>query len=311
MSEKVACLFPAFAMRYKEFHRLGVAGYDQEVSRLLERASDVFPIDIAKFKEPDRILMADALQDDLQDHYVCYVDNCAVGKALRRQGIDCDYAAGYSMGLFSALYHGGAVSFEDGLRLMHHTCVFAHEALTDGDYGMGHEVGLKPDEVADLIAQHELNVELADICGPRVVIVAGLRAEVECLLDACIRAGSLNARLLPVSLPFHSTLLRPVERQLEQLLAQIVVRAPRCGIVSCLNQRVLSTADEVREELIRNVSHRMHWLGTMSRLLELDVNLFLECGFSDNLCNLATRNVKGKYRIFHCRQFDKLFAPAA
>ena len=307
MSRKVACLFPAFAMKYKDFGRECLDGFRDEAARFLDRASAVVEIDPRKFERPGEFVLDDGLEDGLQEQYVCYVDSCTIGSLLKTRKIACDYVAGYSMGLFAALYHGSAVSFEDGLRLTHQTCRFAHEAVQSGEYGMGVVVGLTAGEVGALIGENCPDVEIADVCGPHVVIASGRRPDLERLLEASEAEGSLYAKLLPVSIPFHSSFLRQVDGRIRDFLGRIEIRCPACGIVSCVDQKVLSSEEDVREEAAGNVWHPIRWLKTMNRLLALGVDVFVECGLSEELCNLA-RNIEGDYRIYHPRKFDRLFA---
>jgi len=318
---KVACLFPAFAMRYKDFSRRSgfppdagncqaepdLPGYQEEVAGFLAQASAAVEIDASKFERPGESVLGNGLQDDLQEQYACYVDSCAVGSLLKKRKIACDYVAGYSMGLFAALYHSAAVSFEDGLRLIHTASTFAHEALDDGQYGMGVVVGLTADQLGGLIAEHCREVEVADVCGPHVVIASGRRSDLQTLLEVSAAEGCLHARLLPVCIPFHSSLLRGVEGRMRGFLRQMQIRPPACGVVSCVDQKVLSTEEAVREEAATNVWHPIRWFQTMNRLLELGVDVFVECGLSDRLCNLA-RNLPGHCQIYHPRKFDRLFA---
>ena len=282
-------------------------GYREEVARLLAQAAAVVEIDVRKFERPGEFVLGDGLQDDLQEQYACYVDSCAVGGLLKKRKIACDYVAGYSMGLFAALYHSRAVSFEDGLRLIQTTSTFAHQAVDDGQYGMGVVVGLTAEQLGALIAEHCREVEVADVCGPHVVIASGRRSDLERLLEVSVAEGCLHARLLPVSIPFHSSLLRGVEGRMRGFLRQLQIRRPACGVVSCVNQKVLSSEEEVREEAAGNVWHPIRWFQTMHRLLGLGVNVFVECGLSDRLCNLA-RNLEGDYQVYHPRKFERLFA---
>lgn len=310
MNKKTACLFPAFAMKYKEFHRARPKGIEPRARALLERASALVEIDPRKFANPAEVSLDDPLEDDLQDQYVCYVDNCAVAGLLEDWGVRCDYVAGYSMGMFAAMHRSGALSFEDGLRLLRHTCNCVHEITRRHDYGMGVIVGFTPEEIAEIVAASGRTARVADICGPRVVILSGERPDLSALLEAAEAEGALQARLLPVSAPFHSALLAEAESPIREFLPQIEVRPPAWPIVSCVDQKFLTTADDVRDEAIRNVWHPINWYRTMTALLDRRVGRFLECGFSDSLCNLA-RNVEGDYEIYHPRKFEKHFAAAS
>jgi [acyl-carrier-protein] S-malonyltransferase len=306
MNHTIACLFPAFAMKYKEFDRTRPAGVEERAQALLERASELVEIDPRKFADPVEFVLDDPLQDDLQDQFACYVDNCAVAGLLDDWGVPCDYVAGYSMGVFAAMHRSAAVSFEDGLRLLRHTCTCVQKTVDEGDFGMGVIVGFTPGEAAELIAANGGTAEVADVCGRRVVILSGRRPDLKKLLEVAEDEGAMQSKLLPVAAPFHSSLLAAVEEPMRDFLPQVEIRPPRCPIVSCVDQRLLVTADDVKDEAAKNVSRPIHWYKTMKRLLELGVGCFAECGFSDSLCNLA-RNVEGDYRICHPRMFDRYF----
>jgi [acyl-carrier-protein] S-malonyltransferase len=310
MPKKLAGLFPAFAMKYREFHRNGPERFRDAADEYLRRASAVVEVDPRKFERRGGYLLDDSLEDDLQEHYVSYIDSCALGSLLTDRGIACDYVAGYSMGLFAAMSHSGAVTFEDGLELLQATCRFAHEAVEEDRYGMGVVVGFTPDELGSLIADHCPGVEVADVSGPRVVISSGPRDDLERLLQAAEAGGSLQARFLPVGLPFHSARLREVEWRIRDILGRLPIAPPRCGIVSCVGQEILVTRDDVLEEVARNVWQPIRWHATMRRLLSLEVDTFVECGPSESLCNLA-RNLDGEFRAYHPRKFVQLFASRA
>jgi len=305
---KVAFLFPAFSMKYRDASPKPVDGYADEVARCLAQASAVVDINQRKFEGQGEYVLDDELQDDLQEHYVSYVKSAALASVLEKRGIRCDYVAGYSMGLFAALHHGAAVSFEDGLQLMHHVCTCAHEAVEGGPaYGMGVVVGLTADEVAVLIARNCPGVEVADVCAPRVVIASGTRGDLGTLFEVSEAKGSMHSRFLPVSIPFHSMFLREAEDRIRRFLGQIDIRPPACGIVSGVSQKVLVSEDDVKAEAVGNLWRPLRWYKTMRRLLDLDVDVFLECGLSDSLCTLA-RNVDGDFQTYHPRKFDRLIA---
>lgn len=117
----------------------------------------------------------------------------------------------------------------------------------------------------------------------------------------------MHWRFLPVAVPFHSPLLREAEDKIRRFLGQIEVRDPACGIVSCVTQRVLTSADDVKEEAVGNLRRPIRWYQTMRRLPDLGVNVFLKCGLSDSLCSLAG-NVEGDFPTYHPRTFDRLLA---
>ena len=85
MSRKTACLFPAFAMRYKDPRGECLDGFQDEVARFQAEAATVVEINARKFEEPGHFVLDDELENNLQEQYVCYINSCAVGSLLRRR----------------------------------------------------------------------------------------------------------------------------------------------------------------------------------------------------------------------------------
>ena len=210
-----------------------------------------------------------ALDADLREHYCSYAETCALGTWLKRRGVTPRFMAGYSMGLYATLYHCGALSFEEGLCLMRHVCTWRREAAADGSYGMAAVVGFTPEEMGGVITAHGLAAKFSDVCGPRAIIASGRRDELERLLEICRAAGSLQGKLLPVGIPFHSSFLRSVGPRVREFVRTLSLASPRCDVLSCVDQQVLSSADLVREEIVGNAWRPMHWHATMNRLIEL------------------------------------------
>lgn len=298
----VAWLFPAFSMRLQNVRRDDIDGYTEVVEELLQRAQTAVPIHLEKFDDPERVTLDNPREDDLQLQYACYIDNCAAAEVLGRTFDRCDFTAGYSMGLFAALHHAGAVTFEDGLRLLHSICNLAHDCVIGRSFGMGTVIGLTPEEVVHAAQACHSQVEISDLCGPKVVVFSGPRSDVESVLEACLAAGCLRARLVEAQLPFHSSWLNPVEARIRQLLQQFSISRPHCGIVSSITQDVITEPDHVRDELCRNVCRPMNWLATLRTLTRLDVVTAIEAGFSESLTNIVKRNYKRGFVMHNLQQ---------
>ncbi|MFC2171213.1 ACP S-malonyltransferase [Acidobacteriota bacterium] len=298
MDSKIGFLFPAFGAGYDRGEKELFPGYREELARLLPRASEVVEIDRESFESP---------ANDLQAHYVCYINSCVVSNALKSLNIVSDYVAPYSMGLFAALYHVSSYSFEDGLLLTHNICRFALEAVDGGVYGMGVIIGLPYEQVVELIAKNCTRVELADLSNEHVAIASGWKPELEKLMQIAAEKGSLHTGIMPVSLPYHSSFLKATEGRIREFLNGLDIKSPAHKIISCTDQKVLTTVDEVRREVTVNVSHNINWFLTMKKMLELGVNLFVECGASESLTKQA-KFFKGDFKVYHPRRFKKLFA---
>jgi [acyl-carrier-protein] S-malonyltransferase len=246
-------------------------------------------------------------EDDFQKHYVCYINSCALSDFLKEHGVVCDYVAGYSMGLFASLYHSGCVSFEHGLLLMHHVCKSAHEvSQNDGSFGMGVVMGLNYQRVEKLINKYCNGLEVSDVTIDNVIIASGKRSQLETLFEVAMTEGSVHSKLLPVGLPYHSSMMHEAEKKIRAFLPRIEIKDPLYPNVSCVNQKVLLTAKDVMEEVAGNVVNHINWMRTMEKMLDLGVNIFVECGLSKDLCNLS-KFFAGDFRAFHPRKFRRLF----
>jgi malonyl CoA-acyl carrier protein transacylase len=296
MNGGVAFVFPTFNMRREEYRLDVLPGFNAILAPLAERASAVVAITPNTFDFPDRSAPAAGLAATLQAHYACYIEGVAIARWLEPRVGACRSAAGYSMGVFAALCHAGAISFEDGLTLMYGLCVAVHDAVPPGAYAMGAIDGLPPDAVAE-IASRQPPLEIIDIYGAGTTIVSGREADVAALLEACARRGATYTRLTPATAPYHSTVLSAVRPLLEERLRHSAIESPRCRVISALTQRPVDSPDDVRVEIASNVTRAMNWYGTMHALLQSGVTVLCECGPSAALSNMAKRDVPGSYRI--------------
>jgi len=293
--QKIGFMFPAFAMKFVGSHPL----YQEELDRLLSVASKLVPIDLNRFKE----MAAGLIEDELQAHYFCYINSGVVSTILQKQNIIPDYLAGYSMGLFPALCRSQAVSFEEGLLLMHNYYNVALHSIDDKKYGVGIIVGLTAKTVEGLIGEHCKSVDIIDVSNEHVINVSGFVDEVLGLLKIAAQQA-LHTKMLPITLPYHSRFMEKAKGEMRGFLRDVKLQTLAVPIVSCVNQKVLSTAQDIRDELYCNVSDKINWLKTMQRMLELGVNVLVECGMSKSLTQLA-KFIKGEYEIFNVNTLSK------
>lgn len=300
MNGSVAFVFPTFAMRREEYRLDVLPGFTDILQPLARRASAVVEITPRTFDFPDRSTPPSGLPATLQAHYACYIEGVAIAQWLEPRVGACDSAAGYSMGVFAALSHAGAISFEDGLLLMHGLCVAVHDAVPVGAYAMGAVDPLPPETVAAIASPYP-KVEIIDIYGAGTTIVSGLEAEVAAVLDECARQGATYTRVTPATAPYHSSALSAVRPILEEQLRSAELSSPRCRVISALTQLPVTGPDDVRGEIASNVTRGMSWYGTMRFLLTSGMTVLCEVGASAALTNMAKRDVPGAYRIHDFR----------
>jgi [acyl-carrier-protein] S-malonyltransferase len=301
MSCAVGFVFSTFAMRRAEFAVQEIPRLAAYMEPLVARASAVVTIDDRTFNYLGLGEVPKGLVETQNLHYASYIEGVAAGALAERLVGPCQLAAGYSMGIYAALCHLGALRFEDGLRLMNEVCVAVHDALAHTAYAIGAVEGLSAEVMRTLIATHDREAELIDVYGPTTLVLAGRSASVAAVLAAAEKAGAVFVRLMPATAPYHTAALRAAEPQIRRYLEATRVDKPRASLLSALNQQRLATADDIREELARNVLQPMDWLATTRAMVAEGISTLCECGSSASLGNMAKREVPGDYVVADLR----------
>ena len=169
------------------------------------------------------------------------------------------------------------------------------------DFAMGVSTGLVESEVAPHLIGA---VEITDVYSPTTIIVAGHRDEVVQSIEACVAAGADDSMLLPVTAPFHSTALRSVRAANAAALDGVALSVPSIPVISAVSAGVLETAEDVREELVTNVSTPMRWFDVMTTLLERGAGAFYEAGRSRRLATLVQRRLPELEHVGSIRQWQ-------
>lgn len=300
--EIVAFIFPAFGKAYTGFNNKGLDEYQERLQDYLSTASQLVSINSKKFE----LACNGISEDDLHAHYFCFINSCIISDILKDRNIHPQYVVPFSMGLYAAFYYTSSVSFEDALLFMHNQLASALNTLNDVQYGMASIVGFFSNQVEQLIRDKEIDVEVVDTVNELVQVVAGKRAELEKLRYIAKENGSSHIRMLPVSLPYHSSYMEKIKAAVEDSLSRIEIRTPEYPIISEINQKVLTTKQEIRNELSNNIIGPVNWLNTMNKMQELGINVLIECGLSQALCKLA-KLFNSDFQVYHPRKFSKLF----
>jgi [acyl-carrier-protein] S-malonyltransferase len=222
--------------------------------------------------------------------------SCALLAAIRERvanPIDPAFAAGHSLGEYSALVATDALSLEDAVRLVHARGRAMQEAVPTGTGAMCAIVGLESDRVEMLCkeaAQDEV-VAPANFNAPGQVVVAGHAGAVARLGELVIAA---KGRVIPlkVSAPFHCALMAPAARAVESALSRISIRPPRVPIVANFDGRANSDGMRIKELLVRQVDAPVRWEETIRLMASQGVTHALEIGPGKVLSGLAKRIVK-------------------
>lgn len=299
-----ALLFPTFNMRRADPGLSGLSGFDAVLQAWQDRAARVVALSRTAFAYPDKGAVLSGREESRQAHYASYIESVAAAAWVEQRAGPSACLAGYSMGVFAALAHAGAYSFEDGLIVMDAVCVAVHDAVAKDEYAVAAIDGLPADRVRAVVREGAPGVELIDVYGNDTTVVSGLRTVVAATLDKVQLAGATYVKLTPATAPYHCSVLVSIAPLISNRLAAIAVRHPSVPVISALSQTWLRTADEVRAEIVSNVSRPMNWFATMRALVDAGMSEACECGPSEALSNMLRRDVPGDYRVRDLRAFN-------
>ena len=203
----------------------------------------------------------------------------AAYRVLEEKGIRPDFVAGHSLGEYSALVAAGSLNFTDALRLVRRRGQYMREAVPPGEGAMAAILGLRPGQVAEIcrkVAEGQV-VAPANLNSPDQTVISGHADAVKRAVQQASAAGAKRAVMLPVSAPFHSELMHPASAP-GKGFARHAFAPLRFPLVTNVDAAVISSGDEAREALIRQVSLPVLWEESMHELVELGTSTFVEVG---------------------------------
>jgi len=268
-----------------------LAGYGEAplIRKTLEEASDILKQDVAK-------LIAEDPPEDLNSTIntqpvMVTAGICAWRLWHELGGAEPSLVAGHSLGEYTALVAAGAISFADCLPLVRLRAQAMQEAVPHGVGAMAAILGLEDQKVRDACAQSAGGqvCEAVNWNAPAQVVIAGHADAVKRAMDAAKALGAKRAILLPVSAPFHSSLMKPATVRLSEALSKITVSAPRIPVVHNVDARTRSDPTEIRKALITQADHPVLWVECVKEMARRGATHVLECGPGKVLAPLAKR----------------------
>ena len=195
-------------------------------------------------------------------------------------GEEPEVVAGHSLGEYTALVAAGAIAFADCLPLVRYRAQAMQEAVPEGKGAMAAILGLGDDDVRSACteAAHDEVVQAVNFNAPGQVVIAGHKGAVLRAIDACKAKGAKRALPLPVSAPFHSSLMRPAAERLRSYLADVKVAAPRCSLINNVDVKVETQPSALKDALVRQAAAPVRWVEIVQRMREMGVTHVVECG---------------------------------
>jgi [acyl-carrier-protein] S-malonyltransferase len=238
------------------------------------------------FEGPDERLM---LTENTQPAILAM--STAVARLAVSRGLRPHFAAGHSLGEYSAHVAAGTLSFADALRTVKRRGRYMQEAVPVGEGAMAAILGLDADRVAQACADAANGqvVSPANLNAPGQVVIAGHTAAVARASERAKALGAKRAIGLAVSAPFHCALMKPAEERLAPELRALDARNPSYPVAANVDAQLKRTAADAVDALIRQVSSPVRWEDVVRRLVSEGANIFLELGPGSVLAGLIKK----------------------
>lgn len=266
-------------------------GDDAAVRQTLVEASDALGEDVAKLIREgpkDQLDLTTNTQPVmLTAGIACY--RAWIAQTQRVPSV----VAGHSLGEYTALVAAGALSLADALPLVRFRAQAMQEAVPVGIGAMAAILGLDSQAVRDgcieVAAATGEAVEAVNFNDPKQTVIAGTKAGVEKACEALKAKGAKRALPLPVSAPFHSSLMKPAAEQLKEKLAETAFAVPQIPVVNNIDVTVQSNAVAIRDALYRQAFGPVRWVETVQAIRARGVTHIIECGPGKVLAGMVKR----------------------
>jgi [acyl-carrier-protein] S-malonyltransferase len=201
--------------------------------------------------------------------------------------------AGHSLGEYSALVAAGVIAFKDAVPLVRFRAQAMQEAVPVGQGTMAVVLGLSDEDVraacAEAAASGDGVVEAVNFNAPAQVVIAGSVAAVERACELAKAKGAKRAMKLPVSAPFHSSLLKPASDRLQAYLAGVTFSAPQIALINNVDVAVVNDPAAIKDALVRQAASPVRWVETMQKVALDGITQVIECGPGKVLMGLTKR----------------------
>ncbi|RLQ95776.1 ACP S-malonyltransferase [Falsibacillus albus] len=232
----------------------------------------------------------------------------AILEALKEEGIMADFAAGHSLGEYSALVAAGALSFEDGVYAVRKRGELMEEAVPNGEGTMAAVLGMDREalkKVTDDVSAQGNSVQLANLNCPGQIVISGTAKGVELASEQAKENGAKRVLPLQVSGPFHSELMKPAAEKFASILEEVDVKDAQIPVVANVTAEPMKNSEEIKEKLIEQLYSPVLWEDTVETMLAQGVDTFIEIGPGKVLSGLI-KKVNRRVKTYSIQDMESL-----
>ena len=268
---KKAFVFPG---QGAQFVGMGKSLYENSpaAKELFEKANEILGFRITD-------LMFEGTDEDLKQTKVTqpaiFLHSVILAKSLNEKP---DMVAGHSLGEFSALVANGALSFEDGLRLVHARALAMQKACEANPSTMAAILGLPDATVENILAEIDDIVVPANYNCPGQIVISGTMQGIATACEKLKAAGAKRALPLKVGGAFHSPLMNPAKVELETAINATEIHAPKCPVYQNVDALPHTDPEEIKKNLVAQLTASVRWTQTVKNMVADGATDFTECG---------------------------------
>ena len=217
--------------------------------------------------------------------------SCIANEILKENGIQPEITGGHSLGEYSALVAAGVLNFQDAVALVHKRGSYMQEAVPVGEGGMAAIIGVDRDKIVEVCQQvsAESPVQAVNFNCPGQIVIAGATKGVELAVEELKAAGAKKAVILPVSAPFHSTLMKPAAEKLAVELDKVTISDAKIPVVANVSAEILTKAEDIKASFVAQAASPVLWEDCVARMKEFGADVLLEAGPGKTHCGFNRR----------------------
>ncbi len=210
---------------------------------------------------------------------------------LAAGGAAPDVVAGHSLGEFSALVASGVIPLADAVKLVRFRATAMQEAVPVGVGGMAAIIGLDAEALKAVCAEAAEGdvVEPANFNSPTQTVIAGHKTALDRACKLAKTKGAKRALPLPVSAPFHSSLLVPASERLAEYMKGLVFSAPKIPVINNVDVAIQDDLEAIKDALVRQVASSVRWVETVQKMAAMGITHIVDCGPGKVLAGMVKR----------------------